>query len=81
MTRKKDITKLEERKTALNERIEKATERLKKLKQTMQTLENKIEKIKLLEIKGILEEKEITYEEAKKILNKDNPVIDNPNQY
>lgn len=81
MTKTKNITKLEERKVALDEKIEKAENRLKVLKQSRQDLEKQIEKAKLLEIKGLLEERNISYEEAKEILKKDNPVIDSTNQY
>lgn len=81
MTKTKNITKLEERKVALDERIEKAENRLKVLKKSRQDLEKQIETTKLLEIKGLLEERNISYEEAKEILKKDNPVIDSTNQY
>lgn len=81
MTKTKNITKLEERKVALDEKIEKAENRLKALKQSRQDLEKQIETAKLLEIKGLLEERNISYEEAKEILKKDNPVIDSTNQY
>lgn len=81
MTKTKNITKLKERKVALDEKIEKAENRLKVLKQSRQDLEKQIEKAKLLEIKGLLEERNISYEEAKEILKKDNPVIDSTNQY
>lgn len=81
MTKTKNITKLEERKVALDEKIEKAENRLKVLKQSRQDLEKQIEKAKLLEIKGLLEERNISYEEAKEILKKDNPIIDSTNQY
>jgi len=81
MTKTKNITKLEERKVALDEKIEKAENRLKVLKQSRQDLEKQIETAKLLEIKGLLEERNISYEEAKEILKKDNPVIDSTNQY
>ncbi len=81
MTKTKNITKLEERKVALDEKIEKAENRLKVLKQSRQDIEKQIEKAKLLEIKGLLEERNISYEEAKEILKKDNPVIDSTNQY
>lgn len=81
MTKTKNITKLEERKVALDEKIEKAENRLKVLKKSRQDLEKQIETAKLLEIKGLLEERNISYEEAKEILKKDNPVIDSTNQY
>ena len=81
MTKTKNITKLEERKVALDERIEKAENRLKVLKKSRQDIEKQIETAKLLEIKGLLEERNISYEEAKEILKKDNPVIDSTNQY
>lgn len=81
MTKTKNITKLEERKVALDERIEKAENRLQVLKKSRQDLEKQIETAKLLEIKGLLEERNISYEEAKEILKKDNPVIDSTNQY
>ena len=81
MTKTKNITKLEERKVALDERIEKAENRLKVLKKSRQDLEKQIETAKLLEIKGLLEKRNISYEEAKEILKKDNPVIDSTNQY
>lgn len=81
MKKTKNITKLEERKVALDEKIEKAENRLKVLKQSRQDLEKQIETAKLLEIKGLLEERKISYEEAKEILKKDNPVIDSTNQY
>lgn len=81
MTKTKNITKLEERKVALDEKIEKAENRLKALKQSRQDLEKQIETAKLLEIKGLLEERNISYEKAKEILKKDNPVIDSTNQY
>lgn len=81
MTKTKNITKLEERKVALDEKIEKAENRLKALKQSRQDLEKQIETAKLLEIKGLLEERNISYEEAKEILKKDNPIIDSTNQY
>lgn len=60
----------------LDQRIEESTKKLAKLRQTRQALKEKIDNAELFEIKGLLDERQITFEQAKDILNKANPVIE-----
>lgn len=60
----------------LDQRIEESTKKLAKLRQTRQAMKEKIDNAELFEIKGLLEERQITFEQAKDILNKANPVIE-----
>ena len=81
MTRKKkSIKDLKAELAALDQRIEDGTKKLAKLRQTRQTLENEIDTAELFEIKGLLNDRQLTYEQAKEILNKANPVLNRPDQ-
>lgn len=81
MTRKKkSIKDLKAELAALDQRIEDGTKKLAKLRQTRQALENEIDTAELFEIKGLLNDRQLTYEQAKDILNKANPVLNRPDQ-
>lgn len=81
MTRKKkSIKDLKAELAALDQRIEDSTKKLAKLRQTRQVLETEIDTAELFEIKGLLNERQLTYEQAKDILNKTNPVLNSSDQ-
>lgn len=80
MAKKKSIEEMKAELAALDQRIEDSTKKLAKLRQSRQTLKSKIDTAELFEIKGLLDERQLTYEQAKDILNKANPVLNKPDQ-
>ncbi len=64
----------------LEQKIENYAKKLSKLKQEKQSLKEKIKMAQLFEIKGLLDERHITYEQAKEILNQANPVLNSQTQ-
>jgi len=73
---KKTVIELKKDLETLDQTIENNIKKINKLRQKRQTLKNKIDTMGLFEIKGLLDERNITYEQAKDILNKANPAID-----
>ena len=80
MAKKKSIEEMKAELAALDQRIEDGTKKLAKLRQSRQTLKSEIDTAELFEIKGLLDERQLTYEQAKDILNKANPVLNKPDQ-
>jgi septal ring factor EnvC (AmiA/AmiB activator) len=80
MAKKKSIEEMKAELAALDQRIEDGTKKLAKLRQSRQTLKSEIDTAELFEIKGLLDERQLTYEQAKDILNKANPVLSKPDQ-
>ncbi len=80
MAKKKTIEEMKAELAALDKRIEDSTKKLAKLRQSRQALKGEIDTAELFEIKGLLDERQLTYEQAKDILNKANPVLNKPDQ-
>ena len=76
--KKKSIEEMKADLTALDQKIEDSTKKLAKLRQSRQSLKDTIDTAELFEIKGLLDEKQLTYEQAKDILNQANPVLNRP---
>lgn len=73
--KKKSIENLRAELDTLNKRIEITQKKLETLQQTRKNLTHKIEIEELFEIKGLLKEQQLDYEQAKHILNSANPVL------
>lgn len=78
--RKKSIDEMKAELDALDQKIEDGAKRLAKLRQSRQSLKETIDTAELFEIKGLLDEKQLTYEQAKDILNQANPVLNRTDQ-
>lgn len=78
--KKKSIKDLKAELVVLDQRIEDSTKKLEKLRRNRQNLESEIDSAELFEIKGLLTERQLTYDQAKDILNKVNPVLNRPDQ-
>lgn len=78
--KKKTIEEMKAELDALDQKIEDSTKKLAKLRQSRQSLKETIDTAELFEIKGLLDEKQLTYEQAKDILNQANPVLNRADQ-
>ena len=78
--KKKTIEEMKAELDALDQKIEDSTKKLAKLRQSRQSLKESIDTAELFKIKGLLDEKQLTYEQAKDILNQANPVLNRADQ-
>lgn len=78
--KKKTIEEMKAELGALDQKIEDSMKKLAKLRQSRQSLKETIDTAELFEIKGLLDEKQLTYEQAKDILNQANPVLSRAEQ-
>ncbi len=78
--KKKTIEEMKAELDALDQKIEDSMKKLAKLRQSRQSLKETIDTAELFEIKGLLDEKQLTYEQAKDILNQANPVLNRADQ-
>lgn len=78
--KKKTIEEMKAELDALDQKIEDSMKKLAKLRQSRQSLKETIDTAELFEIKGLLDEKQLTYEQAKDILNQANPVLSRAEQ-
>ncbi len=78
--KKKTIEEMKAELDALDQKIEDSMKKLAKLRQSRQSLKETIDTAELFEIKGLLDEKQLTYEQAKDIINQANPVLSRADQ-
>lgn len=75
MTEKRSIDSMLSEAKQLDDRIKQVNERLHKLQKQRSELEKRIERARAFEILGILQERNISIEDAAEILSAANPVI------
>lgn len=76
MAEKRSIASLQQELAQLDKRIDAHAKKLQTLKKQRQQLKERVDKAKAFEILGILDQRNISFEDAAQILRSQNPVLD-----
>lgn len=73
---KRSISSLQQELSQLDRRIDTQQKKLSTMKKQRQQLQERVDKAKAFEILGILDQRNISFEDAAQILRSQNPVLD-----